>query len=275
MDMRLKNKRYENYLGEQLETRQFTGFMLFVGQKGTGKNDMASYFAKNIVCENGINCQGCAGCALFESGNHPDVISIGGGGRIKIAEIRGLNKKLNLKPYQAGHKIAIIKDAHQMTDESANAMLKLLEEPPEKSIIILTAEDKALLPETIVSRSQVVDFGINGVQQEDFGSASDAREILQPSSVAEKFNIIQKYGKDKAMAGNLMDCLETILRQAILAQNRTGKETAGIHEAEALPLLLLLARSRQYLNNNLSIRFVLENLALNIQRSENCPDKWN
>ncbi len=249
-------------MDEQAKTREYTQFMLFVGQKGSGKAETAMSFAKSVVCENGSGCNECANCKLFASGNHPDVMIIGGvtnqtahGGseRIKIAEIRELNHKLSLKPYQAGHKIAIVQDAHLMTEESANAMLKTLEEPPEKSIIILIAEDKLLLPETIVSRSQLVDFGTSDRVQATEEGLADAREILESSSLADRFHKVEKYGKDRKLAGDLLDGLETILRRSFLDQ-----------DAGAVEKLELLARSRQYLNRNLSARFVLENLIISV-----------
>ena len=253
MDIRLKNKGHENYLKEQIRSRDFASFMLFVGQKSSGKFDTALHLARNVVCERGEKCQGCANCKLFKSGNHPDVMIIGGEERIKIAEIRELNQKLNLKPYQAQHKIAIVRNAHLMTEESANAMLKLLEEPPVKSIIILTADDKTLLPETIVSRSQLVDFGTSDENQVRGESLADAKEVLQSNSAAEKFHIVEKYGKDRKLAWDLLDGFETILRYSFLDQ-----------DASVVEKLELLARSRQYLNRNLSARFVLENLILGV-----------
>ena len=262
MDVKLRNKRYDNYLREQVQTGNFAHFMLFAGQKGSGKMETAMDFAKNVICDEGGNCAGCANCKLFESGNHPDIMIIGssmnqtahgGSERIKIAEIRELNQKLSLKPYQAGHKIAIVQDAHLMTEESANAMLKTLEEPPEKSIIILIAEDKSLLPETIVSRSQLVDFGTSDRVQATEEGLADAREILESSSLADRFHKVEKYGKDRKLAGDLLDGLETILRRSFLDQD------AGVVEK-----LELLARSRQYLNRNLSARFVLENLIISV-----------
>jgi len=260
----LQNKRQNGYLNQQIQNGDFTSFMLFVGQSGVGKIDSALNFATSVLCDNesGEPCQMCSNCKLVSSGNHPDLIQIGGEGTIKIAEIRQLQKSLYLKPYQAKHKVAVIQDSHLMTEESANAMLKVLEEPPENSIIILTSPDKKLLPETIVSRSQIVNFGTVGTSQITEGSEeiyTDVMDILKKKSVYEKIAMAQKYSKEKPLAVEFLNILEGILREVIL-----GKSKSEYSEKKIINILELVEKSREYLKNNLSSKFVLENLILNM-----------
>ena len=96
----LKNKKQEGYLKQQLTSGEFVGFMLFVGQKGTGRYKAISDFTASILCDkgNGKPCMMCDSCKLVASESHPDMIRLGGEGTIKIAEIRELQKSLYLKP---------------------------------------------------------------------------------------------------------------------------------------------------------------------------------
>lgn len=261
----LKNQKHNGYLNQQIESGDFVSFMLFVGQKGTGKYKAVEDFAVSVLCEsgNGAPCLMCASCKLAGSGNHPDFLKLGGEGTIKIAQIRELQKSLYLKPYRASHKVAIIEDAHLMTDESANAMLKVLEEPPENSIIILTSPDKKLLPETIVSRSQIVNFGTGGILQKTENTEdiyTDVMSILDKKPVYEKMIIAQKYSKEKPLLLEFLNSLEGILREYVLGKS----SLSNYSEKKIIHTLELVERSREYLKNNLSSKFVLENLILNV-----------
>ncbi len=253
------NIKNNEYLKNQLKSGEFAHFMLFVGQEGIGKEDSALEFAKVVLCEKRSDeaCLSCRNCKLTNTGNHPDLLRVGGEGAIKITEIRDIQKNLFLKPYQAKYKVAIIKDAHFLTEESANAMLKVLEEPPENSIIIMTVSDKTLLPGTIVSRSQVVNFGIALKAQYSQVDEQELKMILgKESRVYEKFSLVQKYAKDKSLVKDLLDSLEVNLRSRLLQ----GQD----NERNIIKLLELVQRSRGYLRANVSAKFVLENLVLNM-----------
>lgn len=258
-DIRLTNKKQDSYLKKQIQTGDFASFMLFVGQEGTGKVESAYRFADAVLCENkdGEPCQLCGNCKLLSSKTHPDLILLGGGETIKIAEIRNLQKTLYLKPYKASHKVAIIKDAHLMTEESANALLKVLEEPPKSSVIILTSPDKMLLPETVVSRSQVVNFGTNSehILPDDEVLKDTSLVLGAGGSLYERFLVVHKYAKDKKTAAIFLDSLEMVSRQELLGERDTEKNVA---------ILENIQESRRYLGRNLSGKFVLENLILNM-----------
>lgn len=247
----------------QIQSGDFASFMLFVGQKGTGKTKVVEDFASAILCENGNGepCLVCGNCKLFGSGNHPDFIRLGASGAIKIAEIRELQRALYLKPYRASHKVAIIEDAHLMTEESANAMLKILEEPPENSIIILTAPDKKLLPDTVVSRSQVVSFGTaDGVLDKGPKELNeDVLYVLNKRPIYEKILLVQKYSKEKSLTLEFLNILEGVLRDVALGKLDIG----GYSKKRVVSNLELIQKSREYIKSNLSGKFVLENIVLN------------
>lgn len=93
------------------------------------------------------------------SGNHPDVIHIApSGSYIKIDQIRLLIDTLSLKPYEALCRVVLITDAHAMNPEASNALLKVLEEPPPQTVLILTARQSSDLLPTVVSRCQQIRF---------------------------------------------------------------------------------------------------------------------
>jgi DNA polymerase III subunit delta' len=104
-------------------------------------------------------CGVCPACRKIMSGNHPDVIHIRPAGiSIKIAQVRELLEALSMKPYEARMRVVIVTDAHAMNPAAGNALLKVLEEPPDRTILVLTAPQSVDLLPTIVSRCQLVRF---------------------------------------------------------------------------------------------------------------------
>ncbi len=136
---------------------------LFIGPQGLGKFLVAKTLAKAINCEGKSpdSCDRCAPCLKIEKNQHPDVHVYAPDAEsraVKIEDIRQLQKEINLKPYEAGKKIFIINDAHNMTAEASNCLLKTLEEPPQDALIILVTSKPELLFKTILSRCKIVKF---------------------------------------------------------------------------------------------------------------------
>ena len=144
---------------------QARGTYLFLGPDGVGKRTAGIEFAKAINCErdlNDISCD-CVSCSKIESGNHPDVFCVfpeGPSSSIKIEKIRDIIYQASLKPYEARKRIFIINEAETATIEAQNAFLKLLEEPPENHIMILTASSLAGLLSTVLSRCKILRFNL-------------------------------------------------------------------------------------------------------------------
>jgi DNA polymerase III subunit delta' len=135
---------------------------LFCGPEGVGKQLAAITMAKALNCQedNADACGSCLSCLKIERRQHPDYhfIDDSDSGSIKIEDIRQLQKDIVFRPYEARKKVFIINNAHSMTPEAANALLKVLEEPPKDSLIILVSAKTALLFKTIISRCQIVKF---------------------------------------------------------------------------------------------------------------------
>jgi DNA polymerase-3 subunit delta' len=152
-----------SFLQRAIEHASVAHAYLFVGVAGVGKRLTATTFAKALNCEqnNGDACGVCASCRKIENKNHPDVFRIvpeGAQGVIKIGAIRALTNRIALRPYEARWKVYIIEEAHYMTEEAENCLLKTLEEPPGDAVLIATTSHVAGLLPTIVSRCQTVRF---------------------------------------------------------------------------------------------------------------------
>ncbi|MFZ7128723.1 MAG: DNA polymerase III subunit delta' [Desulfobacterales bacterium] len=150
-----------------LERKRLPHALLFSGIDGIGKFTTARLFATAVLCERreaGMeaafdSCERCRSCRLAATGNHPDLQIIEPEGSItRIGRIRELLSIFALKSHAGGYRVAILRDAPAMNPEAANALLKILEEPPERSLLILTADRVSDLLPTIVSRCQSVRF---------------------------------------------------------------------------------------------------------------------
>ena len=132
---------------------------------GAGAYEFARFLGCSLLCANpGYNytpCGICKSCNLYEAGNHTDLHIIQPeeqGKQIKVDQIRALIDFINLKSQFEGYKIAIIKPADAMNRSAANTLLKILEEPPPLSILILVTHRPEILPVTIRSRCQQIRF---------------------------------------------------------------------------------------------------------------------
>jgi DNA polymerase-3 subunit delta' len=134
---------------------------LFIGPEGIGKKYTALAFARALNCNSFRNdaCNSCLNCRKIEARNHPDVDIIEHDNNIiKIDSIREIQKKLQYKPLEGKFKISIIDSAELINVAAANALLKTLEEPPDKSILILISSNAHNLLPTLMSRCQKLTF---------------------------------------------------------------------------------------------------------------------
>jgi DNA polymerase-3 subunit delta' len=146
--------------------------LLFTGDDGVGKKTTAMAFAMACNCLtlrsnlrqrpplDAIDaCGTCVSCKKIAAGHHPDVIHVAPTSAIiRIARIRELLKTLTLKPNEAHRRVVILSDAQTMNTEAGNALLKVLEEPPDRTLLILTAPQPIDLLPTVVSRCRQIRF---------------------------------------------------------------------------------------------------------------------
>ena len=149
------------FLVSSHQGNRIAGAYLFLGKEGVGREKTAKEFAKLINCLQGSldSCDECSSCTAIEGDKHADVHWYRPiGNVITIAQIRDLEKYIYLKPYALRKKVFIICDAENLSEESSNALLKTLEEPPANSVIILISSQAKALLSTIRSRCQKIIF---------------------------------------------------------------------------------------------------------------------
>ncbi|MCL2122332.1 MAG: DNA polymerase III subunit gamma/tau, partial [Clostridiales bacterium] len=134
---------------------------LFAGPRGTGKTSAARILAKALNCadrQGAQPCGKCENCRSITRGNAMDVLEIDAASNRGIDEIRDLKEKIGYLPAAGKYKVYIVDEAHMLTTEAFNALLKTLEEPPEHVVFILATTEPQKMPETVLSRCQRFDF---------------------------------------------------------------------------------------------------------------------
>ncbi len=136
---------------------------LFSGPKGTGKTTIARLLAKAVNCENRKQgefepCNKCSSCNEIVKGRAMDLIEIDAASHRGIDDIRELKDGIQFAPAKSKYKVFIIDEAHQLTKEAANALLKTLEEPPAHAVFVLATTEIHKMISTIISRCQRFDF---------------------------------------------------------------------------------------------------------------------
>lgn len=134
------------------------GTVLLCGPAGVGKATMAGEVGRRLVCA-GCSDASCSACKLVAAGSHPDVVWLepDDKGTIGVEAVHRLHHRLIHRPYQQGvRRVAIIRDADGLSLPAQNALLKLLEEPPVDTLIIVTASDQTVLLDTVLSRCRSI-----------------------------------------------------------------------------------------------------------------------
>jgi DNA polymerase-3 subunit gamma/tau len=165
-------QKFSEFIGQEHVVRTLTNAIsqemishayLFSGPRGSGKTTLARIFAKAINCQNRKKgefepCNQCSSCLEITEGRSMDLIEIDAASHRGIDEVRELRDGIVFVPTKSKYKVYIIDEAHQITKDAANALLKTLEEPPPFAVFILaTTEVHKMIP-TILSRCQRFDF---------------------------------------------------------------------------------------------------------------------
>lgn len=157
---------------------------LFYGEKGLGKRAVSAYFAKAILCGGKTHpCGSCPSCKKMDAGAHPDLTVLSGTAEkneLTVANIRKLKADAPVYPNDGERKVYLISDCQRMQAPAANALLKLLEEPPAHLVILLTADDRSHVLPTILSRC--IPVGIFPVAEEECAQALEALGGVPPET---------------------------------------------------------------------------------------------
>ncbi|MBU0548420.1 MAG: DNA polymerase III subunit delta' [Candidatus Omnitrophica bacterium] len=150
-----------NIINAYIEKSCFSGGYIFSGPEGIGKKTVAKIIAQKLNCTAQIDrpCGSCSSCLKIEKLRHPDLHIIeNDASQIKIEDIRNLQREASFRPYEGVMKVFIIDDAHRLNPEAANSLLKVLEESPGGSLIILITHKLQNIFKTILSRCKVIRF---------------------------------------------------------------------------------------------------------------------
>ena len=225
------------FLARSAESGQLAPSYLFVGPRGTGKSLMARRFAQSVFCTSAGGerpCGCCSACRRMESGNFPDFkyaerLVRGGPGEGIVDQVRAVIADLQTVPYEADYRFFAFNEAGALNEQSQNALLKTVEEPPPHLILILITEALGRMLPTILSRCCVVRF--NAVERGELAAALRERgcdprraEVLAAISGGAPGKALQMLGDEGAWEFRL-GVLEN-LRQLRGADMWTALETA-------------------------------------------------
>lgn len=250
---------------------------IFVGPRGCGRSSLARNFAKAVNCEDSENapCEACPTCRKIDKGIHPDVKWIKKdekASEIKIEQMRDLQGRIILKPYEAKCKIYVIVGAELMNIEAANSFLKTLEEPPANSLLILITErPKDLLP-TIVSRCQMVRLRPLPIA-EPVSILTDVLEEFSSGEYAENYTAANRnelLGKLNVLAGwyrDLMVFKFTGEQRLLIYRDKLNdiRESAPTYEVgELIRIFESVSGTKQKIESNVNPKLALS--AMRLQR---------
>jgi DNA polymerase-3 subunit delta' len=297
-----------HYLREGARLDRLSPSLMFVGPDGVGKRSTAIELAKCFTCaqpEKGTDlprCGVCDSCRRVEEGNHLDVFvldrksqaaivneKVEAQNAIKIEAVRHVDKFLRLRPSESRRRLAVVDDAHKMSNDAANALLKVLEEPPPLAQIILCVSDEHSLPSTIRSRCAVLYF--RPVAEGPLAEWLETKFALTAERAAE---IADRSGGSFRKAAELKEAeeaealdlesydigefFELLARTNFRKEGRRQAETAAtrlIEDAERrlrdgdlsqAPRIELLLEARRRIDRNVSPKLALETLFLKLHK---------
>jgi DNA polymerase-3 subunit gamma/tau len=207
-------------LRRAIETDRVSHAYLFSGPRGTGKTSTAKVLAMGVNCEKGPTAEPdgtCESCRAIVGNSSLDVLEMDAASNRGIDEIRDLRDKVNLAPASGRVKVYIIDEVHMLTAEAFNALLKMLEEPPEHVVFVLATTEKHKVLPTIISRCQSFDFRRPGIETltEKLAEISEAEGIeVEP----EALTVIAREGRGSFRdAEGLLDQLSSFSEGSITA----------------------------------------------------------
>ena len=172
-----------NILKNQIINNKISHAYIFSGTRGTGKTSTAKIFAKAVNCLNpqdGSPCNECLNCRIIEEESTMDIVEMDAASNRGVDDIRQIREQVIYPPTTLKYKVYIIDEAHMITKEGFNALLKMMEEPPKHLIFILATTEIDRIPDTILSRTQRFEFkslGINDIK-------AQIKEILKNEDIS-------------------------------------------------------------------------------------------
>ena len=203
-------------LKTQLQKDQLSHAYLFTGSRGTGKTSCAKILAKAVNCLNPVDgnpCNCCAACRSIDSGSCMDVLEIDAASNNGVDNVRDLRDDAVYTPSQVRKRVYIIDEVHMLSISAFNALLKIIEEPPEHLLFILATTELHKVPATILSRCQR--FAFRRISQEDIAAR------LQYAAYQENIDL------DDGAARVLARMADGALRDGLSLLDQCASATAG------------------------------------------------
>ncbi len=226
------NREVKSRLSRLVDTGRFPHALLLEGPVGSGRRMLADRIARAAVCRGSE--RPCGECAACVKEHHPDIVRLGGEGTtLTVDSIRRLREEAFVLPNESPYRVMILADAHTMTPQAQNALLKILEEPPAHVLFILTCDSRAQLLETI--RSRCVSLSLSAVAWEE--ALPVLRRRLPAADEEELHRAHSLFG---GCVGRVLDGMtEGTLRQVL---ELVPLLADALTDTTELPLLRLTAR---------------------------------
>ena len=278
--------RAEQYIRNVIARGELGHAYLFEAESDEAAFAAARTAARLAQCEQGNGCGKCRSCLAFDSGNHPDIITLTHAkDQYAVAEVRSqLVEDILIRPYSFPHKVYLLPEAQKLNPASQNTILKTLEEPPVYGMILLSASNRNALLPTVLSRLVILNADEEAEEEAEAMKEAESRFLdllrrIEYVSAADLTGLADSLKKDGLLPEEALTVTEKLLRDIYLVKGRIREglfyptEEKKLREwAERLDdgslaaLWTALEEAKKRLKSNVNASVVLEVLCLKFRQ---------